>query len=148
MSSSFTHSLHVLPAPTLHPCHLYTSTGQNPIIYTLYAPDALTILICHISHTLNTQKTVQILFPHAKGLLLPPLLDGIDRVEVLNILGVLVIGAATARVGGVRTPPTFGIGTLDPPNFWDFNMGPPMGPPHGDPDGTPPKFLDPPLGPC
>ena len=66
------------------------------------------------------------------------------------------IGAATARVGGVRTPPTFGIGTLDPPNFWDFNMGPPIGPPHGtvmgppqnfwtplwDPaDGTPPKFL-------
>ena len=53
------------------------------------------------------------------------------------------IGAATARVGGVRTPPTFGIGTLDPPNFWDFNMGPSMGPPHGTVMGPPQNFWTP-----
>ena len=52
------------------------------------------------------------------------------------------IGAATARVGGVRTPRTFGILTLDPPNFWDSNMGPPHGTPPWDPHGTPPKFGD------
>ena len=57
------------------------------------------------------------------------------------------IGAATARVGGVRTPPTFWIGTLDPPNFWDFNMGPPMGPPHGTLMGPPQNFWTPPWDP-
>ena len=34
---------------------------------------------------------------------------------------------------GGPDPPTFGIVTLDPPNFWDSNMGPPMGTPTGPP---------------
>ena len=38
---------------------------------------------------------------------------------------------------GGPDPPTFGIVTLDPPNFWDSNMGPPMGPPHGTLMGSP-----------
>ena len=38
---------------------------------------------------------------------------------------------------GGPDPPTFGILTLDPPNFWDSNMGPPHGTPHGTPMGPP-----------
>ena len=68
--------------------------------------------------------------------------------SVSYTLSVYCIGAATARVGGVRTPPTFGIGTLDPPNFWDFNMGPPMGPPHGTLMGPPQNFWTPPWDPA
>ena len=51
------------------------------------------------------------------------------------------IGAATARVGGVRTPQLLGL-DIGPPNFgiltWD-----PYGTPPWDPDGTPQNFWTP-----
>ena len=61
------HPLHILPkssCPTLLPSHLHTSIGRHPIIYieyilTLQMPKPSAIPH-QISHTVNTQKTVQI----------------------------------------------------------------------------------------